>query len=91
MFTITTALTSNASGRGGIIAKGNGRQRTVALRPEFSPEQNSAAAVGALLNVLCDDRQRAMLLHPSGGQRVRVEVRQPEGAFEVKRVWTINV
>jgi len=91
MFTITTAMTTNKSGRGGIIAKGHGRQRTVPLDPAYSPDQNNAAAVGALLNVLCDDRQRAMLLHPSGGQRVRVEFTHPDNAFAVTRRWTIDV
>lgn len=91
MFTIRTAMTSNASGRSGIIAKGHGRQRTVPIDPAMSPDQNNAAAVGALLNVLCNDEQKAMLRHPSAKQRVRVVFTNPETAFEVTRKWSIDV
>jgi hypothetical protein len=91
MLTITTAMTSNNSGRSGIIAKGHGRQRTVPIDPAKSPDQNNGAAVGALLDVLCDDRQKDMLRHPSGGQRVRVEYTNAPDAFAVTRRWSINV
>lgn len=85
MFTITTAHTSNASGRGQVIAKGHGKQRTVSWNHAVSVDANHGAALGALLNVLCDDRQRAMLRHPSGAQRVR-EIGTEKGAR-----WSVNV
>lgn len=88
MFTITTNQTSRSNGSGIVVAKGHGKQRTVSVNHAFSSDQNHAAAVGALLNVLCDDRQQAMLRHPSGGQRVRVKSTSDAGG---KRRWTINV
>lgn len=88
MFTITTTQTANASGAGIITAKGHGKQRTVRLNHALSNEANRGAAVGALLNVLADDRQQAMLRHPSGGQRVTVETISEHGG---KHRWTINV
>lgn len=88
VFVITTTVTSNASGRAQVVAKGHGKQRTINLDHARSDEQNRAAACGTLLNVLCDDRQRAMLRHPSGGQRVRVESITDGGG---KHRWTISV
>ena len=88
MFTITTTVTSNASGRAQVVAKGHGKQRTVSLDHSKSDEQNRAAAAGTLLNVLLDARQRAKVLHPSGGQRVRVESITDGGG---KHRWTIDV
>ena len=88
MFTITTTVTSNASGRPQVVAKGHGKQRTVSLDHAKSDEQNRAAAAGTLLNVLCDERQRSMLRHPSGGQRVRVLALTDGGG---KHRWSINV
>jgi len=88
MFTITTTVTSNNSGRAQVVAKGHGKQRTISLDHSKSDEQNRAAACGALLNVLCDKRQQSMLRHPSGGQRVRVESISDGGG---KHRWVINV
>lgn len=88
MLTITTTYTSNAKGAGRVVAKGHGRQRTVPTDPAYSPDQNHAAAAGALLNVLTDDRQQAMLRHPSGGQRVRVAKESDGGGY---RKWAVNV
>lgn len=88
MFTITTTHTANAAGRPQVVAKGHGKQRTISLDLGKSDEANRGAALGALLNVLCDDRQRAMLRHPSGGQRVRVESLTDGGG---KHRWTIDV
>lgn len=88
MFTIVTTHTSNASGRAQVVAKGHGKQRTVSLDHSKSDDANRGAAVGTLLNVLLDDRQRAMLRHPSGGQRVRVESMTDGGG---KHRWTIEV
>lgn len=82
---MSIVVTVTQSKTGSYTAKANGKQRSV------KPTGNSAdarhgAAVGALLNVLCDDRQQAMLRHPSGGQRVRV-VAVDEGHSR----WTIDV
>ena len=88
MFTITTTHTANASGRAQIVAKGHGKQRTIALDHGASDDRNRGHAVGALLSVLLSDEQRAKVLHPSGGQRVRVESLTDGGG---KHRWTIDV
>lgn len=88
MFTITTTVQSNASGASTVVAKGHGRQRTIKSDPALSSETNRAHAAGALLNVLADARQQAMIHHPSGGQRVRVESLSDAGG---KHRWTIDV
>lgn len=88
MFTFTTTVTSNASGATVIVAKGHGKQRTTKVNPAMSAEWNRGAAAGALLNVLLDDRQQAMLRHPSGGQRVSVEPTTDAGG---RHRWNINV
>lgn len=86
MFTITTRHTSNASGRAQVVAKGHGKQRTVSVDFSKSDDFNDGAAVGALLNVLTDERQQAKLRHPSGGQRVRFDYGDRFG-----KVWHIDV
>ena len=84
MFTITTTQHD-----GKVTAKGAGRQRTVPVdHSKRMGEAQHAVAVGALLNVLTDERQQAMLRHPSGGQRVKVESLSDAGG---KYRWTINV
>lgn len=90
MFTITTTLHSTpTNGTGKVTAKGHGKQRTVPFDHSLSGQANSAAAVGALLNVLCDDRQKAMLRHPSAKQRLRdLIVDTPKG---MAHRWTIDV
>lgn len=88
MFNITTLHTSNASGRAQVRATGHGKQRTVSLDHAKSDDANRGAAVGALLNVLCDDKQRAKLRHPSAAQRVRVKSLTDGGG---KHLWTIDV
>lgn len=87
-FVISTTYTSNAKGAGRVVAKGHGKQRTVPIDPAYSPDQNHAAACGALLNVLTDARQQAKVKHPSGAQRVRVEHTSDAGG---KRRFTISV
>lgn len=87
-FTINTKFDTRANGSGIVVAKANGKQRTVSIDPAYSPDQNHAAAAGALLNVLTDDRQQAMLRHPSGGQRVRVFHTSDAGG---KRRFEVNV
>lgn len=88
MFTINTKQGSNKAGTGTVTAKAQGKQRTVKVDPALSVEANHASAVGALLNVLTDDRQQAMLRHPSGGQRVRVlSTSDAGGAYR----FTVNV
>lgn len=88
MFTINTKQGSNKNGTTTVTAKANGKQRTIKSDPERTVEANHASAVGALLNVLTDDRQQAMLRHPSGGQRVRVESTSDAGG---SLRFTINV
>jgi len=88
MFSITTTVTSNASGRAQVKATGHGKQRTVSLDHARSDDWNRGAAAGALLAVLVSDEQRAKVLHPSGGQRVRVQSLTDGGG---KHLWTINV
>lgn len=85
---ITTTQGSNANGTTTVTAKAHGKQRTIKSDPALSTEVNHATAVGTLANVLLDDRQQAMLRHPSGGQRVRVEVISDGGG---KMRWGINV
>ena len=85
MFKITTTMTSNASGRSQIVAKGHGRQRTVSYDHAKNLDANMGAAAGALLDVLLDDRQRAKIMHPSGRQRITVD------ANGGKSKWTILV
>lgn len=88
MFTITTVQSSTATGAGKVTAKANGKQRSVRVDHSRTPEANHAAAVGALLSVLCDDRQKAKILHPSGGQRIRHEFVSDFGG---KMQWSVNV
>lgn len=88
MFSITTQHTSNASGAGVIVAKGHGKQRTIRVDHSKSDDFNRGAALGALLNVLTDDRQRAMLKHPSAKSRVSVESLTDGGG---KHRWSVDV
>lgn len=80
MFTITATVNHKA---GSVTAKGHGKQRTVKVTG--SQDTDHGAAVGALLNVLCDSRQQAMLRHPSGRQRVQV---RPEAG---RTIWSVDV
>lgn len=94
MFTIHTQHVSNANGRPQVLAKGHGRQRTVSVDLSKSNDYNDGAAVGALLDVLLDDRQKAMLRHPSGGQRVQVirDVHMTHNGMTKRGIrWSINV
>lgn len=69
MFTITTTQNN-----GKVVAKGNGKQRTVPVdHSKRMGEAQHAVAVGTLLNVLLTDKQRSKMLHPSAKQRVRVK------------------
>jgi len=88
MLNITTVHLANASGRAQVKATGHGKQRTVSLDHSKSPEANAGAAVGALLAAIATDVQRAKVLHPSGGQRVRHTWDSPFGG---KMRWTIDV
>lgn len=84
MFSITT---TQANGK--IVAKGHGKQRTVSVDHSKSMgEAQHAVAVGALLDVLTDSRQQAMLRHPSGGQRVSRECVSGAGG---KWKWSVSV
>ena len=73
MFVVNTVQSSTPTGAGKVTAKAMGKQRTVRVDHARSTEANHASAVGALLSALLDSKQKAKILHPSGGQRVRVE------------------
>lgn len=88
MFSITVTKSSNANGAGVLVAKGAGKQRTTKYDHSKSIDANFGAAAGTLLDVLVDDRQRAKIKHPSGGQRVRVEHLSDNGG---KRRFSIDV
>lgn len=88
MFSITVTKSSNANGAGVLVAKGSGKQRTTKYDHSKSIDANFGAAAGTLLDVLVDDRQRAKIKHPSGGQRVRVEHLSDNGG---KRRFSIDV
>lgn len=49
---ITTTYTSNATGRSQIIAKGNGKQRTVSYDQSKSADWNHGNAAGTLLDAM---------------------------------------
>lgn len=84
--TITTTQGSNGKGAGTVTAKGRGRQRTIQIDHSRTPDVNAAAAVGALLAVIATPEERAKVLHPSGGQRVRYEFASEFGG---KLRWSI--
>lgn len=72
--TTKTVTVTTKQNEGKIVAKAQGKQRTVGVDHSKSQGQaQHALAVSALLNVLCDPREQAMLRHPSAKQRVRVE------------------
>jgi hypothetical protein len=88
MLTVNTVQSSTPTGAGKVTAKGLNRQRTVRVDHALSVEANHAAAVGALLAAVVTDREKAKILHPSGGQRVRVASTSDAGG---KYRWTIDV
>lgn len=88
MISIITTVTSNASGKGQVVAKGHGKQRTIALDHSKSDVWNRATAMATLFGVIATPEQRAKVLHPSGGQRVRMEWLTDGGG---KHRWTLNV
>jgi hypothetical protein len=88
MFTVTTVQSSTPSGAGKVTAKCNGKQRSVRVDNARTPEQNHAAAVGAVLDILTTSEQQAKLRHPSGGQRVRYDF---VSEFGGKMKWSISV
>lgn len=88
MYSIITLHTANASGRAQIRATGHGKQKTISLDHGASDDVNRGHAVGALLDTMLTAKERAKILHPSGGQRVSVESLTDGGG---KHRWTINV
>lgn len=91
MLIITTRYNSNpATGKGSITAKGYGKQRTVPIDHSLTSDAKHASAVGALVNVLTDSRQQAMLKHPSGGQRLSREFDRDSSGGTIVR-WFVNV
>lgn len=84
---LTTTYSTKPNGAGKITAKGQGKQRSVNYDPALSVDANHGGAAGALLTVLLDERQQAMLRHPSGGKRVTVDI-DPDMA---RRRWTVSV
>ena len=73
MITVSTVQSSTPTGAGKVTAKAQGKQRTVRVNHARGVEANHASAVGALLDAILSPLERAKVLHPSGGQRVRVE------------------
>lgn len=73
MFKITVQKKAATNGSGNVVAKGHGRQKTTKWDHSHSAEWNFGAGVGALLDLLASDEQKAKLRHPSAKQRVRVE------------------
>lgn len=88
MFTITTTQGSTPTGAGKVTAKGHGKQRTVPVDHSRSVAQNHGAAVGALLDVLVDDVQRAKMKHPSALSRLHSTPISDGGG---KHRWSINL
>lgn len=88
MFTFNTVQSSTPTGAGKVTAKAGGKQRSVRVDPALSVEANHASAVGALANVLLTPMEQAKILHPSGGQRVRVESTSDAGG---RFRFTLNV
>lgn len=86
MFKVTTQYVTLSETEGRVVAKCNGKQRTSAYNPDLSAEVNHAAAAGTLLNHLTDERQQAMLRHPSGKQRVTIAERTDK-----RFKWEFNV
>lgn len=84
----TTVESREQNGRTVVVAKALGKQRTISWDHEKGAEGTRGAAVGTLLNALLDDRQKSMLMHPSGKQRVRVESTSDGGG---RHKWTIEV
>lgn len=70
---------------------GKRRQATIGqveVQTYRSGDAQHGAAVGALLAKVCDDRQKAMLRHPSGAQRVTND----SGPKTTNKVaWKVNV
>lgn len=88
MLSIIVTKTAARNGAGNMVAKGHGRQKTTRYDHSKSIDHNFGAALGALVNLLTDDRQQAMIRHPSGAQRVTEESLSDNGG---KRRFTINV
>lgn len=88
MFTITTTASVEKTTATATI-DGKRRQRTVKNDSMAGMDARHGAAAGALLDVLLDDRQKAMLRHPSGGQRVQMEYTDLATAVQARFV--VNV
>lgn len=89
MFTITTTASADKVTAVATV-DGKRRQKTVSGSEVTMAgmDRRHGLAAGALLAVLTDDRQKAMLRHPSGGQRVRNDL-APHNPTKVK--WTVSV
>lgn len=88
MFTITVTKTAARNGSGNVVAKGHGKQKTTRWDHSKSRDENMGAGVGALLDRLLTDEQRAKMRHPSARGRVRVESLSEYGG---KERWHIDV
>lgn len=87
MIIVNTVQSSTPTGAGKITAKAMGKQRTVRVDHSRTSEANHAVAVGALMAVIATPEQKAKVLHPSGGQRVRYEYVSDFGG---KMRWSIH-
>lgn len=88
MFTVNTQHVSMGDGSSRVVAKSNGRQRTVKVDLSKSERWNHGAAAGTLLAALLTDEQKAKVAHPSGMQRLSVESLSDAGG---KYRFTVNV
>lgn len=86
----TTYHTNPTTGAGKVTAKALGKQRTVSYNHDGGQDVSHGAAVGAVLDAVLDDRQKAMLRHPSGANRVRVKMQDDTNGFPYLR-WSIDV
>jgi len=69
MVIVRTSYT-NKNGTPKVIARGAGKQRTVAWDLSKSTDWNHGNAAGTLLDVLLSPLDRAKVVHPSGMQRL---------------------
>lgn len=88
MFKVTTQHVSMGDGSSRVVAKSNGRQRTIKVDLSKSERWNHGAAAGTLLAALLTDEQKAKVTHPSGMQRLSVESLSDAGG---KYRFTVNV
>lgn len=83
MFTIKTEYKTAANGGGRITAKGRGKQRTTPYDHAISVEANHARAAGVLGNLVMSSVEQAKVHHPSGRQRVTIDLDNGAGTVTI--------